>query len=53
MHQLTDTDKEPLLKTGMLFVIESGMEGAKSEADILKFRIAKFSAMIAHAAIDA
>jgi hypothetical protein len=49
IHKLLPSDTAHLLKTGMIFAIESGIAGAKSEYDILLHRIAKFATMIGEA----
>jgi hypothetical protein len=52
VHTLTSDDSALLLRTGMLFVVESGMERAMKQSEILKYRIAKTVAMISNASVD-
>jgi hypothetical protein len=49
-HTLGAEDTEPLLTTGMLFIVEKGVEGARTAQDLADARIAKSISMIINAA---
>jgi hypothetical protein len=53
LHTLEPSDLEPLLTTGMLFLVESGLENATSPDELEEYKLAKSIAMLADAHANA